>query len=31
LTTDDLVLRRLKDFDKIVVINPVNFVNLLEP
>jgi len=31
LTTDDLVLRRLKDFDKIIVINPVNFVNLLEP
>jgi len=31
LTTDDIVLKKLKDFDQIVVINPVNFVSLIEP
>jgi predicted nucleic acid-binding protein len=30
LTTDDNIIKKLKDFDKIIVINPVNFVNLLE-
>jgi predicted nucleic acid-binding protein len=30
LTTDDIILKKLKNFDKIIVINPVNYVALLE-
>ena len=31
LTTDDLILKKLKDFEFINVLNPVDFVTLLEP
>ncbi len=31
LTTDDLILKKLKDFELISVLNPVDFVTLLEP
>jgi predicted nucleic acid-binding protein len=30
LTTDDDILSKLKTFEKIIVINPVNFLNLIE-
>jgi predicted nucleic acid-binding protein len=30
LTTDDIILKKLKDFVEITVINPVNFITLFE-